>query len=97
MSRPPIQSFSPTPDIDVYECHRDGERPYQHWRLWDKRADYNIVMSARTKEEALVRAIDYWAKKYLESEKELTALQNKVDSFVSAVRPLEDPEEVDMP
>jgi hypothetical protein len=47
-------------------------------------------MDAKTKEEALVQAIDYWAKRYLETEKELTALQNKVDAFVSAVRPLDD-------
>lgn len=87
MSRPPIQSFSPTQDIDVYECHPDSERPFKHWRLWDTRAGYNIVMGAKTKEEALVAAIDYWAKKYLELIREHDGLQAKVDSFVQAVRP----------
>jgi hypothetical protein len=95
MSRPAIQICELTDDIDVYECHPDGERQFQHWRLWDGRARYNIVMDAKTKEEALVRAIDYWAKKYYEREKELTALQKKVVAFVESVCPKE--EEVDFP
>ena len=94
MSRPAIQSFQLTNDIDVYECHPDSERRYQHWRLWDKRAGYNIVMSAKTKEEALVKAIDYWAECFVKLRREHDELQAKVDSFVNTVRPTEeDPNE----
>jgi hypothetical protein len=92
MSRPAIQICKLTDDIDVYECHPDSERRFQHWRLWDSRAGYNIVMGAKTKEEALVQAVDFWAKKYYEREKELTALHEKVDAFVEAVRPKEEEE-----
>jgi hypothetical protein len=87
MGRPAIQSFSPTKDIDVYECHPDGERQFQHWRLWDKRAEYNIVMDAKTKEEALVKAIEYWAEKYKELKTEHDELQTKVYAFINAVAP----------
>lgn len=85
MGRPAIQSFKPTPDIAVYECHRDGERQFQHWKLWDNRADYNIVMGAKTKEDAFVEAIEYWASRYVRLEREHRELQSKVDSFVNAV------------
>lgn len=90
MGRPAIQSFSPTPNIDVYECHPDGERPFQHWRLWDKRAEFNIVMSAKTKEEALVQAIEYWAEKYKKLKTEHNELQTKVYTFIHAVAPPEE-------
>ena len=90
MGRPAIQSFSPTPNIDVYECHPDSERPYQHWRLWDKRRKFNIVMSARTKEAALIEGLEYWATRCEKFEAELTELRAKVDSFVDAVTPSED-------
>lgn len=89
MSRAPIQSFTLTPNIDVYECHPDSERRFQHWRLWDDRAGYNVVMNAKTKEGALVEAIDYWAKRFKDLEKEHDELQTKVDDFIQAVRPEE--------
>lgn len=89
MGRPAIQTFS-FPHIDVYECHPDSERQFQHWRLWDDRAEFNIVMSAKTKDEAFVEAIDYWAEKYKKLKLENTVLQNKVDSFIQAVRPAEE-------
>lgn len=89
MSRPPIQCFE-FPNIDVYECHPDSERQFRHWRLWDDRAGYNIVMSAKTKEEALVEAIQYWATRCKEFETKLSGLQAKVDTFVNSVAPAED-------
>jgi len=96
MSRPAIQSFKLTPKIAVYECHPDSERQFQHWRLWDNRAPgggHNIVMSAKTKEEALVQAIDYWAKYCSQWEKKFTDLNNKVEAFFNAVHPDEEDEE----
>lgn len=90
MGRPAIQSFELSPDVTVYECHPDSERQFRHWRLWDKRAAYNIVMSAKTKEEALVEAIEYWAKRYVELNRKYNELQYKVDSFVELVSPKED-------
>jgi hypothetical protein len=95
MGRPAIQSFSPTPNLDVYECHPDGERPFKHWQLWDDRAEYNIVMDAKTKEEALVEAIDYWAERFLKLQQENNELQAKVNSFVAAVCPEEEDRECD--
>jgi hypothetical protein len=89
MGRPCIQSFS-FPNIDVYECHPDSERQFKHWRLWDDRAEYNIVMDAKTKEEALVEAIEYWAERFLKLKLENDELQTKVDSFIQAVRPEEE-------
>jgi hypothetical protein len=44
-------------------------------------------MGAKTKEEALVEAIDYWAERFLKLQREHTELQTKVDSFVQAVQP----------
>lgn len=86
MSRPPIQSFE-FPNIDVYECHPDSERQFNHWRLWDRRAEFNIVMSAKTKDEAFVEAIDYWAEKYKKLKNEHDELQAKVYTFINAVSP----------
>jgi len=90
MGRPSIQSFQLTDNINVYECHPDSERQYRHWRVWDERERFNVVMSAKTKEEALVQAIDHFAERFFKERKELVELQKKVDAFVDAVRPPEE-------
>lgn len=90
MSRKPIQFFTLTEDLNICECHPDGERQFTHWRIWDERDGSNIVMSAKTKEEAFVEAIDYWAERFKKLEREHTELQTKVDSFVQSVRPEEE-------
>ena len=90
MGRPAIQSFQLTPEMCVHECHPDSERRFQHWRLWDERIKFNIVMDGKTKEEALVQAIDYWAGRYAEIQKEFTDLRSKVERFVEDVTPEEE-------
>lgn len=90
MGRPAIRSFSPTPNIDVCECHPDSERRFIHWQLWDARVGYNIVMDATTKEDALVWAIEYWAAKFLKLKRENAELQTKVNNFVESVTPEEE-------
>ena len=90
MGRAAIQICKLTPNIDVYECHPDSERRFIHWQLWDERVGYNIIMDAKTKEDALVGAIDYWAEKFLKLERENAELQTKVNNFVKSVTPEEE-------
>ena len=47
-------------------------------------------MDAKTKEDALVGAIDYWAEKFLKLERENAELQTKVNNFVKSVTPEEE-------
>ena len=87
MGRACIQSFKLSEHVTVYEFHPDSERPYQHWRVYDTRAGYNIVMSAKTKEEALFLAMEYWAEREIALRKEFNELETKAWSFVHSIAP----------
>jgi hypothetical protein len=90
MSRPAIQSFQLNKYVQVYECHPDSERRFNHWRIWDSRACYNIVMSAKTKEDALIEAIEYWAERFDKINRSYNELKVKIDHFVGEVAPSEE-------
>jgi hypothetical protein len=83
MSRPAIQSIVLSPNLTLSECHPDSECRAVNWWLYDKRAGMNLGMHAKTKEAALVEAIDYWAERAKRYEDDFTSLQAKVNGFVS--------------
>jgi len=89
MSRPPIQSIKLSEHLTLSERHPDYECRQINWWLYDKRAGMNLGMRKQSKEEAMVAAIDYWARRFIELDKRHRALCNEVDRFIDAVRPSE--------
>ena len=50
--------------------------------LWDDTRKMNLAMRAKTEQVALLDVIDYYQKRLLTVENELSALRTKVDSFL---------------
>jgi hypothetical protein len=85
MSRPSIQNIKLNEHLHLSECHPDSESRTNNWWLYDKRAygtGMNIAMRVKTREEAFVEAIEFWAKKALKAESSYNDLKSKVDLFV---------------
>ena len=86
MSRPAISSEELNEHLTLSECHPDSECRVNNWWLYDDRAfgtGCNIAMRAKTKEEAFVEAIEFWAERCLEIEQKHKDLKSKVDNFVN--------------
>lgn len=84
--RPAIQSERLNTHLTLSECHPDSECRTNNWWLYDNRAygtGMNISMRARTRDEALVEAIEFWAKRAIAAEQAHAALRSTVDGFVS--------------
>ena len=92
MSRPPIQTIKLSEHLKLHECHPDSECSTNNWWLWDSRAGHNLAMRAKTREEALVKAVNYWAKRYVEIARAYGTLKDSVDSFVSKVHKCDEEE-----
>ena len=82
MSRPAIQSDKLNEHLTLYECHPDSECRTNNWWLYDTRAGMNLGMREKTREDALVAALEHWAKRALVAELSHAQLKAKVDAFV---------------
>lgn len=86
MSRPAIHSAKLNQHLTLSECHPDSECRTNSWWLYDDRAygsGMNIGMRAKTRDEAFVKAIEFWAKRALETEKAYSQIKGQVDTFVN--------------
>jgi len=76
MSTKAISNVDLSETLHLSEC-RDG-----FW-LYDDTRGMNLAMRAKTKDEALVDALNYYQRRLKEVEAEYRILKGRVDSFVS--------------
>ena len=81
MSRPAISSRKLTDTLTISECHPTSEHRGKYW-LYDKTRGMNLAMGAETEEEALVKALKYYQKRFAETESAYASLKGRVDFFV---------------
>jgi len=93
MSRPPIQSVKLSPHLTLSECHPDLECRVNNWWLYDERAGMNLAMRAKSRDEAFVEVIEYWAERAARYENAYTSLNAQVQAFVGAVNPPDENDE----
>ena len=85
MSRPAIHSIKLNQHLTLSECHPDSECRTNNWSLYDDRAcggGMNIGMRAKTRDEAFVEAIEFWAERAIKAERVHSQLKSQVDDFV---------------
>jgi hypothetical protein len=82
MSRPSIHTDKLNEHLTISECHPDSECRTNNWWLYDDRAGMNIGIREKTRDEAFVEAIEYWAERAIKYEKLYLSIRSKVDSFV---------------
>lgn len=91
MSRPAMQHLQLNEYLAISERQADSESRSRssNWWLYDTRAGMNIGMREDSRDEALVKAIEYWAERALQSERCYADLKARVDQFVSNVHDCE--------
>ena len=97
MSKKPISYVELNQHLTLSECHPDSECRANNWWLYDDRAygtGMNIGMRTKTRDEAFVAAIEFWAERARKTENALASLQTQVKSFVENF-PKRDEEEED--
>ena len=82
MSRPAIQTIYLNENVAISERHPDSECRTNNWWLHDKRAGYNIGMREETRDGALVKAIEYWAKRAISAENKYSQIMTRVNTFI---------------
>jgi hypothetical protein len=85
MSRPAIHSIKLNQHLTLSERHPDSECRTNNWWLYDDRAyggGMNIGMRAKTRDEAFVEAIEFWAERATKAERAHSQLKSQVDNFV---------------
>lgn len=82
MARPAIKNEKLNEFITLSECHPDSECRTNNWWLYDERAGCNIGMREKTRDDALIEAIEHWAEKAQKLELAYVELKKKVDAFV---------------
>ena len=85
MARKPINSVQLNQHLTLSECHPDSECRVNNWWIYDDRAyrtGMNIGMRAKTRDEAFVESIEFWAERARKTEDALASLQTQVKSFV---------------
>jgi hypothetical protein len=84
MSRPAIHNEKLNQHLTLSECHPDSECRTINWWLYDDRAygGMNIGMRAKTRDEALVEAIEFWAGRAIKAEQAHAQLKSQVNNFV---------------
>lgn len=90
MARPAIKNYKLNDNLTLSECHPDSECRTNNWWLYDERAGMNLGMRELTREDALVAAIEYWAKRALLAESAHDKLMARVNMFVESVTDKED-------
>ena len=87
MSRPAINSTKLNQNLILSERHPDSECHTNNWWLYDKRAynggGANIGMRTKSRDEAFIEAIEFWAKRAILAEQKYNQLKDRVDIFVS--------------
>jgi hypothetical protein len=83
MSRPAISKIKFNSNLSLAECHPDSECRTNSWWLYDERAGMNIGMREKSRDEAFVSAIEYWAERALRAELCYSHIKSQVDSFVN--------------
>ena len=92
MSRPAIHSVHLNQHLTLSECHPDSECRTNNWWLYDDRARMNVGMREKTRDEAFIEAIEYWAKRAIKAEQEYSQLRQQVDAFAGQFTEPEDEE-----
>jgi hypothetical protein len=87
MATKAIRSIKLTDTLTISEC-KDG-----YW-LYDKTRGMNLVMRAKTEQDAYVDAITYYQKRCAEIEHKKKKLYDSVNSFIES---LSDNDEIYMP
>jgi hypothetical protein len=85
MSRPAISNTKLNEHLTLSECHPDSECRVNNWWLYDKRAygsGMNVALRAKTRDEAFVGAIEFWAERATKFEQAYLRLKAQVDAFV---------------
>ena len=84
MARPAINTTHLNEYLGLSECHPDSECRTVNWWLYDARAygGMNVAMRAKTRDEAFVAAIEFWAERALEAERKYAQIKGRVDAFV---------------
>ncbi len=93
MSRPAISNIKLNQHLTLSECHPDSECRTNNWWLYDARVGWNISVHKKTRDEALVSAIEHWAKRAIEAEQAYAHLKAQVDTFVGQFVEAEDEDE----
>ena len=84
MARKPISSVRLNQHLTLSECHPDLECRVNSWWLYDDRAygtGMNIGMRTKTRDEAFLEAIEFWAERARKTENALASLQAQVKGF----------------
>lgn len=93
MSRPAINSIKLNAHLTLSECRPDSACRTNNWWLYDDRAygrGMNIAMRAKTRDEAFVEAIEFWAERATSAQREYAEIKAKVDTFVAQFAEAED-------
>lgn len=92
MSKPAINSIQLNDYLNLSECHPDSECRTNNWWLYDERAygGMNIGMREKTRDEAFVEGIEFWAKRAMSAERKYAELKAKVDTFFDEFAEAED-------
>ena len=80
MARKPISLADLNEYLTLSEC------PANNWSIYDKRAfvtGLNIGFRTKTRDEAFVAAIEFWAERAIKTENALAMLQAQIKTFVS--------------
>lgn len=85
MARPSIKNIKLNEYLTLSECHPDSESigKENDWWVYDTRASRNICMRAKSVNEAMTKAVEYWAKRALKTEAEYAQIKSTVDMFVN--------------
>lgn len=83
MSRPPIQHTNLNNNLSLSECHPDSECRTNNWWLYDKRAGMNLAMRAKSRDDAFVQTIEYWANRSARYERDYCELKQRLDLFIN--------------
>lgn len=92
MSRPAINNIELNDHLTLSECHPDSECRTNNWWLYDDRAygGMNVGMREKTRDEAFVAAIEFWARRAMSAERKHAEIKAKVDTFVAQFVEVED-------
>ena len=91
MGRRAIQHLKLSEYLSISECPPDMDSRFNRneWFVYDTRASWNIGSRQASRDEAFVKAIDYWAERALQSERCYADLKMMVDQFVANVHDCE--------
>lgn len=84
MSKPPDSCTKLSETLSLCEYKTGGSLGF--W-LYDKTRGMNLSMRAKTETAAFIGALEYYQRRLFTAESELKSINEKVDIFVTQVRP----------